>query len=279
MYVIRRKHISPTYAAGSVQRPIEIHSFRVLSSPDRETATGWGQVLGAIRIASELQCEVINISLGIEYDTTVAKSVFGPTGPFRATLSELRRSNGSIPLMCCAVGNDGEAAPALWPASLGHSTDPEVEPIPEIIAVGAHNEFYKTYKYNQRGAKVLALGVNLRSRENGEWINRTGSSQATAVVSAFHAFFDHQNRILTMLHPTRPLPLLHCYHPPPTPAQPAAPPAAAKPAAKPVAKPAAQPAIKLAAKGAASPAASARKRRAAPAVVRGKKPRTAAANE
>lgn len=189
-----------------------------MTSPDSvhphiATKTGWGQVFAAVKHAGLRNCDIINLSLGVTADTLGADTLFGHDGAFPLLLGEMRMRSldGKIPILCCAVGNDGPQLPAMWPACLATATPP----IKEIIAVGAHDEKHRPYQYNQQGAKVLAFGVEVRSRENGRWTSRSGSSLATAVVSAAHAFFDLENKIVELPHPTTPKPLLHHYQPVP----------------------------------------------------------------
>ena len=221
-----------------LQKSVEIYSFRVLRADGDAQGSGWFQVIAAIQLAYLKGCRVLNLSLRAPEDASSLR-VFGPYGPFRTVIRELHeqshRNNESPAVFCCAVGNEGNHHPPVWPARLAlpmlipvaAATPPVGQPtyhivpgIAEVIPVGAHDADLDAYEWNHAGARVLGFGVGVRSYFQRRWASLSGSSQATAFLTAFHAFFDHNNVIVNMPHPATPVPLVHALANAPAPVPP-----------------------------------------------------------
>lgn len=171
-------------------RSVEIYSYKVTTEGPNNPAAkaGWAQVVWSMLDAYERGCRIFNFSIGSQSDD----DIFQHNGPF-CTILDTLRSRGEQLILCCAVGNGGEKLAAAWPARLAQF-------FPEVISIGAHGSNRQPYVANQHGARVLSYGVNVVGlhRENN-WVSRSGTSQAAAVLSAIHLFFGHGYHLGTLL--------------------------------------------------------------------------------
>lgn len=104
-------------------------------------------------------------------------SLAGPDNHILANVIAKTLANGTA--IVAAVGNEGPAAPPLFPAAY-----------PGVVAVTAVDNKQKIYRWANRGDQVYfaAPGVNILSaRANGGYGRESGTSMAAPVVSAFLA--------------------------------------------------------------------------------------------
>jgi subtilisin family serine protease len=111
-------------------------------------------------------------------------SLAGPDN--RILASAVAKTLASGTAIVAAVGNEGPAAPPLFPAAY-----------PGVIAVTAVDSKSKIYRWANRGDQVYfaAPGVNIISaRSDGDYGRESGTSMAAPVVAAFLACEMHQHK-------------------------------------------------------------------------------------
>ncbi|MEP4891311.1 MAG: S8 family serine peptidase [Aliiglaciecola sp.] len=134
-------------------------------------------MISALNWLVEEQIKVVNMSLA------------GPPNKMLATIVKAANHQGTI--IVAAAGNQGPAAPELYPAGY-----------PEVIAVSAFDKLQQPYRWSNRGDYVdySALGVNVVTAQVKRGLGKeSGTSMAAPVVSAaltcLLAESDHLNSI------------------------------------------------------------------------------------
>jgi subtilisin family serine protease len=118
---------------------------------------------------------IAGINWLIEQDVKVINmSLAGPDNKILQAVLTSAMAKGA--LIIAAAGNEGPAAPPMFPAAYK-----------DVIAVSAIDQFQQPYRWSNRGDYVdySALGVNVLTAQSGQRVGReSGTSIATPYVTA-----------------------------------------------------------------------------------------------
>lgn len=110
----------------------------------------------------------------IEEVKVINMSLAGPDNAVLSTVVKAAQKQGVF--IVAAAGNDGPAAPAVYPAGYD-----------DVIAVSAIDQHQQPYRWSNQGAYIdfAALGVNVLTAQSQQRIGReSGTSMAAPIVSA-----------------------------------------------------------------------------------------------
>ncbi len=110
----------------------------------------------------------------VEEVKVINMSLAGPDNAMLSTVVKAAYQQGVF--IVAAAGNDGPAAPAVYPAGYD-----------DVIAVSAIDQYQQPYRWSNQGAYIdfAALGVNVLTAQSQQRIGReSGTSMAAPIVSA-----------------------------------------------------------------------------------------------
>lgn len=180
---ISAKSFLPAELAASVQHGTVIASLLVGKTEQLVPLLPQGQIYSAEVFYQQsdyvqgatLSAMIAGINWLIEQDVKVINmSLAGPDNKILQAVLTSAMAKGA--LIIAAAGNEGPAAPPMFPAAYKY-----------VIAVSAIDQFQQPYRWSNRGDYVdySALGVNVLTAQSGQRVGReSGTSIAAPYVTA-----------------------------------------------------------------------------------------------
>jgi hypothetical protein len=180
---ITAKSFLPAELAASVQHGTVIASLLVGKTEQLVPLLPQGQIYSAEVFYQQsdyvqgatLSAMIAGINWLIEQDVKVINmSLAGPDNKILQAVLTSAMAKGA--LIIAAAGNEGPAAPPMFPAAYK-----------DVIAVSAIDQFQQPYRWSNRGDYVdySALGVNVLTAQSGQRVGReSGTSIAAPYVTA-----------------------------------------------------------------------------------------------
>jgi hypothetical protein len=180
---ITAKSFLPAELAASVQHGTVIASLFVGKAEQLVPLLPQGQIYSAEVFYQQsdyvqgatLSAMIAGINWLIEQDVKVINmSLAGPDNKILQAVLTSAMAKGA--LIIAAAGNEGPAAPPMFPAAYK-----------DVIAVSAIDQFQQPYRWSNRGDYVdySALGVNVLTAQSGQRVGReSGTSIAAPYVTA-----------------------------------------------------------------------------------------------